>query len=299
VVGKLDTSIESSPWRGIGFFVAAWFVVPNMDVAAKLLGQWGYPVLMVVWARFAFSLLILLLVIPFEGKSIFLFPREPGKHVMRALLLVLATVGFFHGLKTMPLADALATYFVYPFLITALAPIFLAERPGWRRWTAVGFGFVGSLIVIRPGLNGLSEGTVYVLFAALAFSGYNLMTRSLRDKDDPWRTVTFQSLIGLVATTPFLFWYWHAPAIDGFFLFIVIGFAATLGHYFLVRAFALAPAPVLAPFAYVEIVAATVLGYIVFGEFPDIWTWTGVAVIAASGIVIAVREGKVGPKSSS
>jgi drug/metabolite transporter (DMT)-like permease len=201
-------------------------------------------------------------------RDIFKPPLEAGKHVFRALLLMAATFGFFTGLKTMALADALATYFVYPFLVTALSPLFLGEHPGWRRWTAVGFGFLGSLIVIRPSLDGLPVGTLFVLGAALAFAGYNLLTRGLRGGGDPWKT----------------------PDATALAMFALIGVAATLGHYLLIRAYSLAPAPVLAPYAYAEIITATALSYLVFGDFPDAWTWTGVAVIAMSGVVIAIRE---------
>ena len=277
-------------WRGILFILAAWAVVPNMDVAAKLLGQWGYPIVMVVWGRFAFSLLVLSPALVTKRRDIFKPPKEPGKHVIRALLLVVATFGFFTGLKTMALADALATYFVYPFLVTALSPLFLGEHPGWRRWTAVGFGFIGSLIVIRPTLEGVPLGTLYVLGAAVTFAGYNLLTRSLRDEADPWRMVTFQSLTGFIAMSGLLIWFWKTPDLPAIGLFAVMGVAATLGHYLLIRAFTLAPAPVLAPFAYAEIIVATALGYIVFGDFPDAWTWAGVAVIVTSGVVIAIRE---------
>ncbi len=280
---------DLTPWRGIVFFLAAWAVVPNMDVAAKLLGQWGYPVVMAVWARFAMSLIILspaLVIRP----GIFRPPPDARMHVLRAVLLVAATFGFFSGIQTMPLADALAAYFVYPFLVTALSPVFLGERPGWRRWTAVGFGFLGSLIVIRPSLDGLPAGTIYVLAAAFAFAGYNLLTRGLSRQADPWRTLAFQSLVGFALTSLALPWFWRTPDISALALIALMGVAATLGHYLLIRAYALAPAPVLAPFAYFEIIVAATLGFVVFGDFPDTWTWTGVSVIAASGIVIAVRE---------
>jgi drug/metabolite transporter (DMT)-like permease len=281
---------DAATWRGILFFLAAWTVVPNIDVAAKLLGQWGYPVLLAVWARFAMSLVILSPALLTRRRTIFTAPPDARMHVLRAALLAVATFGFFLGLKTMSIADALATYFVYPFLVTALSPLFLGERPGWRRWTAVGFGFVGSLIVIRPTLAGVPAGTLYVLGAALAFAGYNLLTRGLSRQADPWQTLTFQSLVGFAITSVALPWIWQAPDLPALGLMLMLGAAATLGHYLLIRAYMLAPAPVLAPFAYFEIVVATALGYLVFGDFPDRWTWAGVAVIAVSGIVIALRE---------
>ena len=277
-------------WRGILFFLAAWAVVPGIDVSAKLLGNWGYPVFMAVWGRFAFSLLILSPALMTRRRIIFRPPAEAGKHVLRGVCLVMATLGFFLGLRVMPMADALATYFIYPFVVTAFSPLFLGEHPGWRRWTAVGFGFVGSLIVIRPTLDGVPMGTLYVLGAALAFAGYNLLTRGLSGQGDPWRTLTFQSMVGFIITSVAVPWFWRTPDAQGLLFFLLMGASATLGHYFIIRAYEHAPAPVLAPFAYFEIAIATVLGFLVFGDFPDQWTWTGVAVIVTSGIVIAIRE---------
>jgi len=277
--------------RGILFFLAAWSVVPVIDVSAKLLGNWGYPVFMTVWGRFAFSLLILSPVLLTKRRDIFLQPpREAGKHVLRGFFLVAATLLFFLGLRTMPIADALATYFVYPFLVTALSPLFLGEHPGWQRWSAVGLGFIGSLVVIRPSVEGLSMGVIYILGAAVAFAGYNLLTRGLSRQDDPWRTLTFQCLVGFAVTSLALPFYWQTPDALAFSMFILMGASATFGHFLFIRAYDFATAPVLAPFAYFEIVIATVLGFAVFGDFPDNWTWAGVAVIVTSGIIIALRE---------
>jgi drug/metabolite transporter (DMT)-like permease len=245
---------------------------------------------MAVWGRFAFSLLILSPALLTRHRTIFRPPANAGMHALRGVFLLLSTLGFFLGLRALPMADALAIYFIYPFIVTALSPLFLGEHPGWRRWTAVGFGFIGSLIVIRPTLEGVPMSTLYLLGAALSFAGYNLLTRGLSGQGDPWRTLTFQTLAGFVICSVALPWFWKTPDVQGLLLFLLMGAAATFGHYFVIRAYEFAPAPVLAPFAYFEIATATLLGFLVFGDFPDQWTWTGVAVIVLSGIVIAVRE---------
>ena len=141
--------------RGITLFVLAWIIVPINDVCAKFLGNLEYPLLMVVWARFFFSFLVLLPAVFVSGQGAFVLPSNFYIQILRAFLLVCATLGFFRGLQTLPLAETLAIYFVYPFFITLFSPIFLREIPGMRRWIAVSIGFCGCLLVIRPGSDGL------------------------------------------------------------------------------------------------------------------------------------------------
>ena len=261
-----------------------------MDACAKLLANQGYPVLMIVWGRFAFSVLLLLGLLATRHRRAFRLPEHQAVQWGRAALLVAATFGFYMGLKTLPLADALAMYFVYPFLITALSPLVLNEMPGLRRWLAVLVGFAGSLLVIRPGFGGAPPGTVFVLFAAVAFAGYNLLTRRIAGRGGSWQTLVFQAGAGALIMSPMLIVSWKTPDAAALMLFLGMGLAATCGHYLLIRAYEHAPAPVLAPFGYFEIIAATALGFFVFGDFPDGFTWAGVAVIVASGVYIGWRE---------
>ncbi len=268
-------------------------VIPAMDTSAKALGNLGYAVLLIAWARFAANLVLALplaLIFAQRGGGF----RHPWLQSLRALALVAATVLFFQGLRTMPLADALAVYFIYPFLVTALAPLVLGERVGWRRWFAVGVGFCGTLLVVRPGLAEVNVGVVPVLIAAVAFALYNLLTRRLSGQADPWHTLAFQAAFGTVVLAPFAVFQWSAPDGQALVLVAVMGIASVIAHWLLIRAYDFAPAAVLAPFSYVEIVSAAAYGYLVFGDFPDTWTWAGIAVIATSGAYIAVRERRLG-----
>jgi len=276
--------------KGIAFFLAAWAVVPAGDACAKLLANQGYPVLMIVWARFGFSLLMLLPLLATRHRGAFRMPEHVAMQITRVAFLIAATFGFYMGLRTLPMADALAIYFVYPFLITALAPLVLGETPGLRRWLAIVVGFAGSLLVIRPGFGAMPPGTGFVLFAAAAFAGYNLLTRRIAGRDGSWRILVFQAGAGAVILMPLLLFQWRTPDAGGLMLFLGLGATATFGHYLLIRAYSYAPAPVLAPFGYFEIVFATALGFAIFGDFPDALTWAGVAVIVLSGIYIGVRE---------
>jgi len=281
--------------KGIAFFIAAWAVIPAMDACAKLLANMGYPILMIVWGRFAFSAFVLLTLLATRHRTAFSLPDNMAVQMGRVGLLITATFGFFMGLRTLPMADALAMYFVYPFLITAFSPLVLGEMPGLRRWLAIGIGFAGSLLVIRPGFGGAPPGTVFILFAAAAFAGYNLLTRRIAGRGGSWQTLVFQAIAGALVMTFVLPVAWKTPDVTALMLFIGMGLAATLGHYLLIRAYENAPAPVLAPFGYFEIISATALGFFVFGDFPDHLTWAGVGVIAASGIYIGWRERKHQP----
>lgn len=276
--------------KGILFFLAAWAVIPIMDACAKALGNMDYPSLMITWGRFAFSIILLLPLLMGRRRNAFSLPPDKGTQTLRALCLVLATTGFYMGLRTLPLADALAIYLIYPFIVTALSALVLGEMPGVRRWVAIAVGFMGSLLIIRPGFDGVPLGTVFILGAAIAFAGYNLLTRRIAGRSDPWQTLVFQAGIGSAVTSMALPFAWRTPELDGLTLFVGMGVAATVGHYLLIRAYDYAPAPVLAPFGYFEIISAAALGYFVFGDFPDALTWAGVAVIVLSGVYIGFRE---------
>lgn len=273
-------------------FLAAWAVVPGMDVAAKYLTQLGYPVLLVVWARFFFNALCLGPILVMRRQPLY-FRENFGLQFSRTVMLIAATFGFFMGLRTMGVADALAVYFVYPFIVTLLSPLFLGERAGIRRLSAVAVGFLGSLMIIRPGFGTIDPNVGYVLAAAVCFAIYNLLTRKLVGRAGSWQTLGFQSVVGaalMSAVAPFV---WRTPDLQALTLFVVIGVLSIIGHFLLIRAYDHAPAPVLAPFSYFEIVSATILGYLVFGDFPKPATWAGIAVIATSGIYIGFRERRV------
>ncbi len=262
-----------------------------MDVSAKYLSQLGYPVLLVVWARFFFNALCLTPILILRRQPL-QFRQHFGLQFIRTVMLISATFGFFMGLRTMGVADALAVYFVYPFIITLLSPLFLGERAGMRRLSAVAVGFLGTLMIIRPGSGTIDPNVGYVLAAAVFFAIYNLLTRKLAGRAGSWQTLGFQSIVGAVLMSVVAPFVWRTPDLQALSLFAIIGVFSTAGHFLLIRAYDHAPAPVLAPFSYFEIVSATVLGYLVFGDFPEPMTWAGISVIAASGIYIGIRERK-------
>lgn len=278
--------------KGAAFLVAGFTIIPLMDVGAKDLGGQGYAPVLVAWARFALSSVLLSPVILKRGTVRQMTGPGWQMQVFRAVMLATATVLFFSALVTMPMADALAVYFVYPFLITLLAPVVLGEQVGIRRYLAVLIGFSGSLLIIRPGFQEVPVGVYYVLAASVCFALFNLLTRRLTGTSDPWVTVFYQSVVGALVLTPFIFAHWQLPDMRALGLIAMMIFAAVVGHWLLVKAYEQAPASLLAPFGYFEMVAAVILGFVWFGDFPDVLTWLGIAVIVATGIYISVRERK-------
>jgi len=281
---------EPAITRGIVIFIGAWLIIPVMDGGAKYLGQAGYSVLLVVWARYAINLIMVVPLAKVASGRVFAVPPDAALQTVRAVSLVGATLGFYMGIQTLPLVEALAIYFVYPLIVTALAPLMLSEIPGVRRWMAVGVGFAGSLLVIQPGGAPLNQGTPYVLGGAVCFAIYNILTRKLSGRSDAWQKLTFQMLVGTVIMAPVLLFVWQPVSGPAVLVLIMMASASTIGHYLIIRAYEYAPASVLAPFSYFEIVSMAIIGFFVFGDIPTGTTWAGAAVIVLSGVYISLRE---------
>ncbi|MFM7335792.1 MAG: DMT family transporter [Tabrizicola sp.] len=278
------------PLIGIALMLAAMAILPFIDVIAKKLGQAGMPILIVVWARALFGgLMTLPFALRAEGARAFL-PAQPWHHLARAILLFGATFLFFQALKYLPIADALAIFFVNPLVIVILSALVLRERVGPRRWAAVAVGFVGTLIIIRPGLVEVNPGTLYALGAGVALGSYFVMTRQIAGAADA-TVLTFQtSAVGAVLMTLALPFLWQSPTPMQWGMLAGLGVIATLGHVLITRAYEHAEASLLAPLAFTEIIMATVVGWWFFGDLPDRWTVLGVVILIASAIYISVRE---------
>jgi len=281
--------VKQNTTSGILLILVAMTLVPMMDGLAKLLSA-RYPVMEIVWARYFFHLMILLPVVLSRYNRRDLLPKRPLLQVIRGGLLLLSTILFFAAIAVMPIADALALVFVSPLLVTALSPFLLGETIGPRRWAAVIVGFVGALIIIRPGIADIDTGTVLALSAGIVYALYMVATRKLSGTAPPLITLAYTALMGAIAMSAAVPFFWVAPTLDDLAMMMAMGGLAALGHYFLIKAVERAPVSLLAPFGYSEIVMATLIGYVVFGDFPDNWTWAGVAVIVVSGIYISLRE---------
>lgn len=281
---------SSHPLIGVALMLAAMAILPGIDVIAKTLGQAGMPIVQIVWARMVFGALMAL---PFAlhhaGPGVFL-PDRPWVHALRATLLMSATFFFFSSLKFLPIADALAIFFVQPMVLTALSPVILGEKVGPRRWAAVFVGFIGTLIIIRPGLGAFNPGSLLALAAGAALALYFLLTRRLTGSAPAMVTTFHTNFVGAILISALAALVWKAPTGHEWAMFAALGLIAGFGHYLITRAYDHAEASLLAPLAYTEMVTSVALGWYFFRDFPDFWTFVGVAILISCAIYISVRE---------
>lgn len=284
----------SSVTAGIFLMIAATQIVPVMDGLAKYLSP-RYPAWQLTWSRFFFHLLVLLPVVLLRFDWRELWPQKPFLQIARGAFLMVATALFFAALRTVPLTDALALLFCYPLIVAVLSPFLLGERMAPSHWAAVVLGFLGVLVILRPGFVTLEWGSILALLGGVAYSLYFLATRRLSKTAHPLVTLAYTAVFGAVVLTMAAPAYWVSPRLSDLPIMAGIGIAAASGHFLLILAFERAPASVLAPLGYAEIFMATAIGYFVFDDFPDRWTWIGIAMVIASGSYVLVREKRVEP----
>ena len=275
---------------GIGLMLSAMAVLPFLDAIAKYLGQQGVPVMQIVWARLFFGAILTL---PFALKLSGvrgLVPNMPLMHCVRACFLIAATTFFFWGLKFLPVADTLAIFFVQPLIVTMLSPLVLGETVGVRRWSAVIIGFIGTLIIIRPGFQELNPGVFLALGSGTSLAIYLLLTRRIAGSAPAMVTTFYTSLMGAIITSVIVLFVWQTPTPEQWMFFVLLSAIANGGHFLIIRAYDHAEASLLAPLAYTEMIMATIVGWYVFGDFPDMWTFIGVGILIACAIYISWRE---------
>jgi drug/metabolite transporter (DMT)-like permease len=264
---------------------------PFLNASVKYLGT-RYPMPEIFWARYAGHVVFCLAVLlPRRGRTLFR-TRRPAIQAWRAVLLFAASAFYFLGLKTISLPTASAVSFAGPIIVTALSVPMLGERVGPRRWAAVLVGFAGAVVIIRPGADVIQWGAVLVLLDALSYAVYQILSRKIAGIDDAAVSITLSGLGGvLIASLILPFSPLAAPAsLFDAAVFALLGLWGLLGHLFVVKAYQWGSVALVAPLIYVELVGATVLGYALFGELPDLWTWIGAAIIVASGLYILHRE---------
>lgn len=267
-------------------FAILWFV--SLDTLAKtLVGD--YPLVQVVWARFFFHMVILAVLLgprlPSTARS-----RSPGFQILRSCLMLGTTTLFFTGLSLLPLATATTLMFLSPIFVTVLAIPVLGEHVGIRRWVGVLIGFVGALIVVRPGFVELQWGMLAVIGAALSHAFYQLLTRRVRTADDQMTSLFYTGLAGALATSALVPFHWQVIDVTDWPMFLGLGVAGLVGHLCFIRGFQFAPASLIAPFSYTSLVWAALFGYVFFSDLPDRWTLAGAALIIAAGLYIFHRE---------
>jgi drug/metabolite transporter (DMT)-like permease len=209
---------------------------------------------------------------------------------MRGVALLGSSLFFISGLRFLPIAEASATSFIAPLFVTALSIVVLAESVGLRRWLATAVGLIGVLIVLRPGSGAFHPAAFFPVVSALAWACTLVMTRMLSGKEAVITTMTWSAITGFFILSVLVPLVWVAPSWHDILLGILIGVASTAGQWIVVLAFRYADASVLAPFSYTQLLWVSILGFIIFGEVPDIWTITGAVFIVASGLYTAHRE---------
>ena len=279
--------------KGIGLMCCAVAAFACLDCMAKYLGN-HLPVSQVVGVRYASAFLIALMFSNPINQPGLLRTGRPSLQLGRSVLLLGSTVFNFMAFRYLQLDEALAILFSTPFLVAILAGPILGEWVGWRRWTAIMVGFVGVLVVVRPGMGGLQWAALLSLVSAFCYAGYSITTRMLSTIDSSQTTLFYANLFGFVVMVPVLPFVWATPPswID-WVLMVAVGIFGAGGHFLLILAHRNAPASVLSPFIYTQIVWATTLGYLVFANVPSHWTVAGAGIVIASGLYLLNRERKV------
>ena len=280
----------SATRRGILWVLLSAAMFAGMDASAKELAL-TYPLPQVVWARYPASVvLVLVFVLARRRPSEVIVTRRPGLQVLRAAMVMATLSLHFTGIHFIPLADATALLFTSPILVTALSYPILGESVRMDQWAGVLLGFVGALILIRPGLGTAQVAALLPLGAAFMFAGYQIAGRILSRTDHAFTTFAYTVWVGAVGTSLIVPFYWKAPDFAGWMLMAALGLFAGFGQFAVIKAFEAAPAATVTPFVYSGLVWATLLGYTVFGDLPDLWTIVGALLIVSSGIFVLYRE---------
>ncbi len=288
----MSETAKTSTLPGIALFVSAVCLFPFMDATAKYLTA-EYHVAQIVWARYTFHLVVVALLLRASLLK-YMRSRSLRLQIVRTVLMIGATLLFFTALRFVPLANAIAINFLAPLLVVSFSAPLLKEKVEPVRWLAVAIGFVAVLLIIRPGLHGFQWASLLVVCSASCYALYQLVTRRLSTVDHPFTTLFYSGIGGFLVFSLWAPFEWKDPDTAAWLLMVLMGVIGGLSHYFLIKAFAHAPASVLAPFNYGTIVVGTAIGYVWFGNFPDQWAIAGTVILIVSGLSLAWREARAG-----
>ncbi|WP_274423788.1 DMT family transporter [Chelativorans sp. YIM 93263] len=259
------------------------------DALAKWLTA-HYGPLQIIFLRNLFALPMITVIALSLGGRASLRSSHMAVHAMRGLLMVVAGFAFFSGLKILPLAEATSLVFAAPIFITALSVPLLGESVGWRRWAAVSAGFLGVLIIVRPGAAAFQPASLFVVATAMFYALFMISARWVKRDENVWTMMFYVVLFPLLFSGMIVPFQWSGLALSHIPHLVGMAIFGTLGMTLIGHSFRLAPAAIVAPFDYTALLWASVIGWLVWGELPDAWTYAGAAVIIASGIYIVLRE---------
>lgn len=287
----------NSRLAGVALQLAALATFVAMDTIIKLLTA-DFSVVQVMWARFVFGLITVAVAMRLATGQVPWRSHAPWLQTLRSLLLALCNLLFTIALIHIPLADATAVGFASPLLTVALAAVWLKERVGWRRWAGVGIGLAGVVVLLRPPFLFAGEPVHWAMLLPLGtaalFAVYQILTRRLATVDDPRTTILHTSFAAALVSSVVLPFDWTWPSAGGWAALVLLGVLGGAGHGLLVMAFARAPASLLAPMSYTQMIWAVLAGLLVFGDMPDGLTVTGMVVIAAGGVLVALPDRRRG-----
>ena len=285
---------------GILFMLAFAITGPLIDLFAKLASA-EVPIGQIILSRFilqGFVLLPVAIILSLAHRPTF---KEFQMHFLRATLILIGTGSFVSAIKYMPLADAMAIFFVEPFMVTLLGGFVLGETVGYRRLIACLIGFFGALFIIKPSFSLFGMIAFLPLLTAFSFTFYIFITRKMAQNMHPVTLQAYTALAAVIILLPIIIWANDTnielldpitPSLKAIFLLLGVGIAAIIAHLFITFALSMAPATIIAPLQYFEIVTATLFGYLFFSDFPDKWTFLGVFIIILSGVYVILREHK-------
>ncbi len=307
-------SIARTNLMGASCAFAAALCFSLNDVAIKFLSD-GYALHQVVFIRSAVGLVAFMLIfVPLNGGLLVFRTRRPGAHVVRGVCVVFANSFLFLGLAALPIADAVAVFFVSPLVVTVLSVVFLREQVGVRRWAAVFVGFAGVLCIVRPGTSAFQLASVFPMLAATLYAVMHIIARRIGGTESAPTMAAYSNLtfitvsaaIGLAigdgrfsgavhGDLEFLVRQWSPVAPGDWVLFVILGVSGLFGVVLISQAYRLSEAAFAAPFEYVSMPMAIMWGVTVFGTWPDRLAWAGIALILGSGLYLVWRESRKTP----
>lgn len=294
---RIVRPVEDRRFTGMVLVILAVACFTGIDVGAKWLIISGIPTAEVVFARYAVNLVLFMAVfLPLRGPALFA-TRHPTLEIVKALMLLGATVANFIAIRYLPLTVTGSIMFAMPLILPVMAIPLLGEHIGWRRWLAVAAGFIGVLTILQPGGVAFHWAALVSIAAMVFYALYTIATRKLAGIDPADTQQAYSVTIATAGVAPFLLFGWTWPGdLAGWLAFGLMGLCGAVGHLLLTVAYRLGPASVLAPFTYPQILFMAAASWFVFGEAPDAAVYAGAPIIVGAGLYLWLREGQIAPR---